>query len=333
MFDLSPYNTFGLHVHAKEGVIISNVADLKRVQFDRAIILGRGSDVLFTDDFDGTVIINEIKSLSVEPQGDGKVIIRAGAGLILDELIASLVEKGIYGLENLSLIPGTVGASPIQNVGAYGVEIGDLIKEVVAYDLQRHIQETFTKEQCEFAYRSSYFKTHRSRPLIITQVVFELSKDFKPKLVYKGLSEKTFANAQELRDQIISMRQHKLPDPAKVGNAGSFFKNPIVPHDFALKLKEQYQDMPIYPSEIEGQSKLAAGYLIEKAKCKGITHGNVGTWEQQALVIVNRGNAFPHEVVALAKYIMSEVYNKFGILLEPEVRTFGATGEVSWNNL
>ena len=180
MFDLTPYNTFGLAVQSKDGVVISSLADLKRVQADNVLILGHGSDVLFTDDYNGTVLINQIKSLSVEKDGD-KFIVKAGAGIVLDSLIDSLISQNIFGLENLSSIPGTVGAAPIQNVGAYGVEIGDVIKEVVTYDLQRHITQTFSKEECEFAYRSSYFKTHKSRPLVITQVVFELSSKFSPK--------------------------------------------------------------------------------------------------------------------------------------------------------
>ena len=250
----------------------------------------------------------------------------------MDSLIESLISQNIFGLENLSSIPGTVGAAPIQNVGAYGVEIGDVIREVVAYDLQRHITQTFSKDECDFAYRSSYFKTHRSRPLVITQVVFELSSQFTPKLVYKGLSGQSFSTASELRDRIVGMRKEKLPDPSVVGNAGSFFKNPIVERSVVEVLRQKYESVPVYDAG-DGLFKLAAGWLIEKAGCKGITHGNVGTWEKQSLVIVNRGNAKPHEVVALAKYIMAEVLNKFNIKLEPEVRTYGSKGEISWDSL
>ena len=306
MFDLSKFNTFGLQVHAKDGIIIESEADLRKVHTDRSITLGHGSDVLFTDDYNGTVLINQIKSLSIELK-DGKYIVRAGAGLVLDELISYLVNKGIYGLENLSLVPGTVGAAPIQNVGAYGVEVGDLISEVVVYDLQRHITESFPKLKCDFGYRTSYFKQHKERKLFITQVVFELSSEFSPKLQYKGLAEEEFKTALDLRNRIIELRNKKLPDPKLVGNAGSFFKNPVVSFETAHRIR-------------------APG-------CKGITHGCVGTWESQALVIVNRGGAKPHEIVALAKYIMTEVYNRFEVKLEPEVRTFDANGEVSWDNL
>ena len=331
MFDLTSYNTFGLAVQSKDGVVISSLADLKRVQADNVLILGHGSDVLFTDDYNGTVLINQIKSLSVEKDGD-KFIVKVGAGIVLDSLIDSLISQNIFGLENLSSIPGTVGAAPIQNVGAYGVEIGDVIKEVVTYDLQRHITQTFSKEECEFAYRSSYFKTHKSRPLVITQVVFELNSKFSPKLVYKGLSGESFTTALELRNKIVGLRKEKLPDPSLVGNAGSFFKNPIVDKSEVDALRQKYESIPVYDAG-DGLYKLAAGWLIEKAGCKGITHGNVGTWEKQSLVIVNRGNAKPHEVVALAKYIMAEVLNKFNIKLEPEVRTYGSKGEISWDTL
>src|SRR5574344_877667 len=332
MFDLTPYNTFGLQVKSRDGVVITSVSELKRFHADSAIILGHGSDVLFIDDYDGSVLINQIQSLSVEKAEGDKFIVKAGSGLVLDDLIDSLIDKGIYGLENLSAIPGTVGAAPIQNVGAYGVEIGELIKSVVVYDLQRHIQEEFTKEMCQFEYRSSYFKKNKSRQLLITQVIFELSSTFNPKLSYKGLKEEKFSDAKALRSKVVELRNKKLPDPSLVGNAGSFFKNPIVSNDLADRLKAQYEDMPTYPAQ-EGMTKLAAGWLIEKAGCKGITHGNVGTWEHQSLVIVNRGNAKPHEVVALAKYVMAEVFNTFNVKLEPEVRTFDSKGEVSWDNL
>lgn len=332
MFDLAPYNTFRLNVKSADGAVITNVAELDHFHADNALILGHGSDVLFTDDFSGTVLVNQIKSLSVEKLENGKFLVKAGSGLILDELIESLIAQGIYGLENLSLIPGTVGAAPIQNVGAYGVEIGDLIKEVVVYDLQRHIQEVYSKEQCEFGYRDSYFKRNKARQLLITQVVFELSSTFNPKAEYSGLKGITFKTPQELRNKVIELRKCKLPDPKLVGNAGSFFKNPIVSKELASTLKQKYQDMPVYEFD-ETSMKLAAGWLIEKAGCKGITHGNVGTWEHQSLVIVNRGEAKPHEVVALAKYIMAEVFNKFGIKLEPEVRTYDSKGEVSWDRL
>ncbi len=331
MFDLSPYNSFGLHVHAKKGIIISSITDLKRVHEDELIILGKGSDVLFTDDYYGTVLINQIKSLSVEQDGD-EFIVRAGAGLSLDSLIESLIEKGIYGLENLSAVPGTVGASPIQNVGAYGVEVGDFISEVVVYDLQRHIQEVFTREMCEFGYRTSYFKEHRERKLVITEVVFRLSGEFKPNLTYRGLQGKEFTSAKEIREEVINLRKQKLPEPKKVGNAGCFFQNPFVSSEKSANLKEKYPDMPVFETH-EGKLKLAAGWLIDRAGCRGITHGNVGTWEHQALVIVNRGDAKPHELVALAKYIVAEVEDKFGVTLYPEVRIYGKKGEISWDSL
>ena len=331
MFNLCPYNTFGLQVHSESGIIVNSVSDLRKVHADNVIILGHGSDVLFTDDYQGTVIINQIRDLCVEKDG-ADYIVKAGAGLILDDLISTLISRGIYGLENLSAIPGTVGAAPIQNVGAYGVEIGEFITELKVYDLQRHIQETFTNEDCKFGYRSSYFKKHKERKLVITQVTFRLSSVFSPKLVYKGLQEESFENALALRNKVIELRNRKLPDPKIAGNAGSFFKNPIVNSKIAKDLESKYDNVPIYPMG-DGMCKIAAGWLIEKAGCKGITHGNVGTWEKQSLVIVNRGGAKPYEIVALAKYIMAEVFNMFGIKLDPEVRTYDAQGEVSWENL
>ncbi len=332
MFDLTTYNSFGLHVHSKNGIIINSLNDLKKVHEDNIIILGHGSDVLFTDDFDGTVLINQIKSLVITQDGDFYEV-KVGSGVILDDLIESLMQNDIYGLENLSAIPGTVGATPIQNVGAYGVEIGDFITEIEVYDLQRHIQESFSHDMCEFAYRSSYFKVHTERQLFITSVTFRLSSKFTPKLTYQGLKNLKFNDGMALRKKIQELRSAKLPDPKIIGNAGSFFQNPEVTSEVVEKLKLEYEDIPVYPGNISGMTKIAAGWLIEKAGCRGLTHGNVGTWEHQSLVIVNRGDAKPNEVVALAKYIMAEVHDKFGILLVPEVRTYDSKGEVSWNRL
>ncbi len=331
MFDLSPYNTFGLKVAAKEGRIIRKGSDLNNIDPAHSIILGRGSDVLLTADYDGMVLVNEIKSLRIIPDGDS-FLVCAGGGNILDELIGRLVNAGLNGLENLSAIPGTVGAAPIQNVGAYGVEIGDFIEEVHARDLISGKELVFTREQCEFGYRTSYFKTHKERPLFITEVVFRLDRDFAPHLEYKGLADKEFQDALAVRSCVIELRRGKLPDPAVVGNAGSFFKNPVVDEKLVNLLRAEHPNMPVFTSD-DGRYKLAAGWLIEKSGCRGITHGNAGTWEHQALVIVNRGHAKPHEIVALAKYIQAEVANTFGVSLEPEVRVFGRRGEITWDQV
>ena len=331
MFDLSPYNTFGLHVHAKSGLFIRKLHDLQNVDPSNSIIIGHGSDVLFTDDYEGTALINSITHLKIEKKGDDYEV-TAGGGLVLDDLISELLSKGICGLENLSAIPGTVGAAPVQNIGAYGVEIGALIKSVQCYDLLSRKEISLGRDECEFGYRTSYFKQHPERRLFITSVTFLLHSVFSPVLRYKGLEGEDLKDAWAVRDRVIKLRREKLPDPKKIGNAGSFFKNPVVEKKIVDDIKSKYTDVPVYETN-EGKYKLASGWLIDKAGCKGIIHGNVGTWQKQALVIVNYGNAKPHEIVSLARYIQSEVENKFAVNIEPEVRIYVRTGEISWQDL
>ncbi|HAR80623.1 MAG TPA: UDP-N-acetylmuramate dehydrogenase [Succinivibrionaceae bacterium] len=332
MFDLTAYNTFNLKVKAKQGIVINNVADLRRVYTDKYIVLGHGSDVLFTDDYDGTVLINKIMGISIVPDGTD-FLVQVGAGYVLDELIEIFISNGIYGIENLSGIPGTIGAAPIQNIGAYGVEIGDFIESIRVYDMDKRVFEDVSHERCAFGYRTSYFKTHKEKHLFITSITLRLHSEFDPVLTYAGLKKEKISTPQQLRALVKDLRKQKLPDHRYIGNAGSFFKNPVVPESKKNSLLARYPDMPFYSTEEEGQFKLAAGWLIDKAGCRGITHGNAGTWEKQALVIVNRGGAIPNEIVALAKYIQMEVVRNFDLLLEPEVRVFGRGGEISWDQV
>lgn len=331
MADLSAFNSFGLHVNADNIVRIRSCEALQHAPSDHALILGRGSDILLTDDYEGNVLVNDIGTLRIENDGEDCVV-TAGGGLLLDSLIEDLISRNIPGLENLSAIPGTVGAAPIQNVGAYGVEIGDFVERVNFFDLDKRSFGSFTRDECQFGYRSSYFKKHPELRLFVTEVVLRLPQSFTPRLGYKGLEDESLDTPYKIRERVIALRRSKLPDPAVVGNAGSFFKNPVVDAARAESLRRLYPDMPVYPQE-DGSVKLAAGWLIDQAGCRNITHGQAGTWEHQALVIVNRGGARPHEIVALAKYIVSEVQNRFGLMLEPEVRIYGRHGEVSWQQL
>lgn len=331
MFDLSAYNTFNLTVFAKEGREIRSETDLKAPISRPYIILGGGSDVLFTEDFEGTVLINRIKGIEITERGDHYVV-RAGGGEILDELIDKLLDKGICGLENLSLIPGTVGAAPIQNVGAYGIEIGDFIEKIEAVNLKDGSKHVLTKDECKFGYRTSVFKEPSHSDMCITHVTFVLPSKFKPKQNYAGLQSEDFKNAREVRNRVIALRNEKLPNPAHVGNAGSFFKNPYVAKDLCESLKSEYPNMPCW-QQADGTYKLAAGWLIDKAGCRGIKHGQVGTWGNQALVIVNLGKAKPHEITALAKYVVAEVKETFSIDLVPEVRLYGKHGEIAWDQI
>ena len=330
MFSLKEFNTFSLDVKAKDGIIVDDVKKLAQIEDERLIILGTGSDVLFTDDFDGTVLINKLTSLDIKKDAF-KAYVSVGSGFILDKLIKNLLDNNIYGLENLSGVPGTVGASPIQNVGAYGVEIGSFIDNVEIYDLEYKLIFNMSHDDLNFGYRHSYFKDNKDRKLFITKVDLKLDTAFNPRLNYNGLTNGLVSSAYDLREKIVSLRNLKLPDPKLVGNAGSFFKNPKVTQDKLDLMLKDIPDLPYFKEE--GLYKIPAGFLIDKAGCRGITHGNAGTWEGQALVIVNRGNAKPLEIVALAKYICTEVKSKFDIELEPEVRIYGKQGELAWQDL
>lgn len=350
MFDLSPYNTFNLHVSARAGIEISQSSDLEALELPLSepyIILGGGSDVLFVDDFEGTVLINRIKGVEVQKvelmpspvalealnAADLFYEVRVGGGVVLDELIVALLQQGICGLENLSLIPGTVGAAPIQNIGAYGVEIGSFITTIEAINLRNGQKRIFTHDECQFGYRYSIFKEPEYRSYFITHVNLRLSKNFVPEQSYAGLQSYEFKDAFAMRERVISLRNEKLPNPKYVGNAGSFFKNPYVTTEKVKELKARFGDnIPCYQQE-NGSYKVAAGWLIDKAQCRGLKHGQVGTWGKQALVIVNLGNAKPHEVVAIARYVCAEVKSKFGIDLIPEVRLYGKHGELAWDQI
>ena len=331
MFSLLPYNTFGLEVQADAGVVVRSRHDLQLPLADPYLIIGRGSDVLFTDDFAGTALIAGVRGIEVQHTGRSFEV-RVGAGEILDELIVTLLQQGITGLENLSAIPGTVGAAPIQNIGAYGVEIGDYITSVEAVDLRSGQYVILSREECCFGYRDSYFKQHKEEKLFVLYVNLSFPDRFIPHLTYQGLKDKELKDAQAVRAEVMALRARKLPDPRFVGNAGSFFKNPVVDKNTVERLRAQWPGMPGFTAGRDRYT-LAAGGLIDKADCRGITHGHAGTWEHQALVLVNRGQAKPHEIVSLGKYICTEVAHKFGVELVPEVRLYGRYGEVEWNSL
>lgn len=332
MFSLLPFNTFGLDVKAAGGLLVHDPAQLTAVQVGEPhLILGRGSDVLFIDDFDGLALISNIRGIEIRER-DHCYEVSAGAGEILDDFIAYLLDHGITGLENLSGIPGTVGAAPIQNVGAYGVEIGDFIESVEVCDLQSHQLLRLSHKECRFAYRDSLFK-QRDLHFFVLRVHFKFADHFIPRLTYQGLREQELKDAKAVRAAVLALRARKLPDPRFVGNAGSFFKNPLVPAARVEELRSAYPNMPVFTTADPGLFKLAAGWLIDRADCRGITHGHAGTWEHQALVLVNRGQARPHEILSLAQYVAAEVGSHFGIELTPEVRLYGRQGEVQWKDL
>jgi UDP-N-acetylmuramate dehydrogenase len=245
-----------------------------------------------------------------------------GAGEVWDELVQYAVDFGFGGIENLSLIPGSVGAAPVQNIGAYGQEVGSVVEKVKGFDLNSKVTLEFSAEQCEFEYRSSIFKNTLKSSFIITSVVFKLEKFPEFILSYGQVEEKAKekgeVNLSTIRKAVIDIRQSKLPDVKELGNAGSFFKNPEVDSDFAEKLKIQFANIPVYPAK-NGKAKLAAGWLIEKSGWKGIRDGEVGVHEKQALVLVNYGNATGQQIFDFSSKIKQSVFEKFGVELEREV--------------
>ena len=286
-------------------------------------VLGGGNNILFTRHYDGTLIHPTATQINILAEDEHSLCVEVDAAVEWDDFVAWCVERDLWGAENLSLIPGSVGASPVQNIGAYGAEAKDIISKVHYFDTTDLSHHTLLKAECRFAYRDSIFKQELRGRAIITSVEFTLSKEPKPNLGYGDLLRETEARGgatlQNIRDAVCAIRQSKLPDTAVLGNAGSFFKNPIVPLADAETLQAQYENMPIYPTADADYRKLAAGWLIDQAGMKGYRNGNVGVHTRQALVLVNYGGAMGNEVIGLAEEVQQRVKEKFGIAIEPEV--------------
>jgi UDP-N-acetylmuramate dehydrogenase len=310
---LKPYNTFGIDVKARRLVVIESGDEVPALDGD-VLLLGGGSNMVFTKDYDGTVVT--ISHSVTQPPSHSGTLVTAWAGMIMDDLVRWTLDSGFYGLENLSAIPGTVGASAVQNVGAYGAEAKDFIESVEAYDLQERQFCIFSNADCQFAYRHSMFKEHLGRYLIL-RVIYRLSNEFVPNLSYKALEALPHNTAQQLRNAITDLRWSKLPRPEEHGSAGSFFKNPVVDEGIYTSIKAKYADMPDAHKTNDGY-KLSAGWLIDRAGWKGKTMGRAGVWPNNALVLYNSGGCTGEEVVALAQAIVADVQTKFGITLEPE---------------
>lgn len=328
--DLSKLNTFGISAKAAKFVKIESVEEAQdffaNPPKEEILILGGGSNILLKNDFEGVVVYNEIKGIKVESEDSEMVMIRANAGENWHEFVMHCIEKGYAGIENLSLIPGKVGASPMQNIGAYGVEVKEVIESVEAVSTIDGSLRVFSNNECEFDYRSSIFKTRLKGKYFITSVNFRLQKTPSFKTSYGAIQEQlakmgiaeSALTIKAVSDAVIAIRQSKLPDPKEIGNSGSFFKNPIVPTAKYEELKAKHENMPAYPSA-DGQMKLAAGWLIEQAGWKGFREGDYGVHQKQALVLVNYGNATGEEIYYLSERIIRSVEEKFGVLLEREV--------------
>ncbi|WP_299285085.1 UDP-N-acetylmuramate dehydrogenase [uncultured Mucilaginibacter sp.] len=329
---LKNFNTFGIDVYARYFVKIAYEDDLKELFLDPKwlqiprLVLGGGSNVLFTKDFEGLVIRMNIRGIEHRINHE-EVYVEAGAGENWNELVNYCVGHNFAGMENLSLIPGSVGASPVQNIGAYGVELKDVFDSCRAFEISTQQIKTFVKEACGFGYRESVFKGELKNQFIITSVKFKLSLQPKVNTTYgaikdelqnRGISDPTISDVSKAVSQI---RVSKLPDPSTIGNAGSFFKNPIVGLAQFIRLKEVFPDVVSFPAG-ENQIKLAAGWLIEQCGWKGKVVGQTGTYKNQALVLVNHGGARGAEIFALSSQIIDSVYNKFGVVLQREVNVF-----------
>lgn len=332
MESLQPFHTFGIAVRANTVVDITTPHLLfehwQANAHQPRLLLGEGSDVLFLQDFHGAVLRNQIKGINVK-EDETYFYLHVNAGENWHELVRFCVEHDMGGLENLALIPGCAGSAPIQNIGAYGVEFAQVCDYVDCLDLNTGEQRRLSAAQCQFGYRESIFKNQYRNGMAIVAVGLKLAKCWKPHLHYGPLREldETRVTPIKVFTQVCAIRQAKLPNPAELGNAGSFFKNPIVSASHYHELRERFADIPAYP-QADGQVKLAAGWLIDQCGLKGKQIGGAAVHNRQALVLVNKNNATGDDVLALARFIYQQVMAKFGVALVPEVRFYGAQGEL-----
>lgn len=329
---LRPYNTFGMDVPAEQLVHITDPQQLKAIAGDPAWArplhpLGGGSNVLLTEAVKGTVLLNRIGGIAVEKEDTDHVWVKAGAGTVWHDLVLFAINAGWAGIENLALIPGTVGAAPIQNIGAYGVEVKETIERVEAWHWEQQAFVSYSNAECRFGYRDSIFKQELKDKVFITAVVFRLNRKPVFHTAYGAISAElekmgvTELSIRAIADAVISIRRSKLPDPQQIGNAGSFFKNPTIPLADFNALQDRFPGIPSYPAG-EGLIKVPAGWLIEQCGWKGFREGDAGVHARQALVLVNYGQASGAEIWALSEKIIRSIEESFGVSLEREVQVW-----------
>ena len=322
---LKPYHTFGMDVTTRYFAEYDSVEDLRSLLISPILKdniylqIGGGSNLLFTKDYSGIILHSRITKIDVT-ESDDSVILKVGAGVVWDDFVAYVVSNNWYGAENLSYIPGEIGASAVQNVGAYGVEAKDIIERVYAVDVETGAERIFTKEECQYGYRSSVFKTQLKGQYIITYVEYKLSKAPLFKLEYGNLKtiDRDGLTLQKVRDSIIEIRKQKLPEPKEIGSAGSFFINPIVGSSLFEKLQREYPAIVSYPQS-NGSVKLSAAWLIDNAGWHGKRVGGAAVYPKQCLVLINENNAKPSDVIELASKIKNSVFEKYGVEITPEV--------------
>lgn len=325
---LKAFNTFGIDVLANSFCEVKDVQELVEAlehHIGDFMILGGGSNVLFTSNYDGLVIKNSITGIEVVKEDNHHVYVKVGAGEIWHSFVLYALEQNWGGVENLSLIPGTVGAAPMQNIGAYGVEIKEVFDSLTALNIETKNLVEFHEQDCEFGYRESIFKRQFKGQFVIVDVTFKLTKNHHHLNISYGAIKDTLADAgidsptiKDISQAVIKIRQSKLPDPKEIGNSGSFFKNPTIPNELYSELKINYPNLPGYP-QADHKTKVPAGWLIEQCGWKGFRDGNIGVHEKQALVLVNYGNGKGDNLNSLSEKIKTSVDEKFGIQLETEV--------------
>ena len=328
-YSLKNHNTFGIDVKAKYFASFESVLELKKIlktnlhQKEKFFILGSGSNILLTSNFDGFILHNKIDGICILEDNKNDILVEVGGGVVWHDFVIWSVSQELSGIENLALIPGTVGASPVQNIGAYGMEVKDSITKVHTLEVKNNQVKIFSNKDCEFSYRNSKFKKEKEKKFIITKVEFKLSKEPLNNTTYGAIEDELKnlnleANPATIAEAVIRIRNRKLPDPKVLGNSGSFFKNPIIETTEFEALKKEFPGIVGYTIS-NSRTKIAAGWLIENAGLKGYRKSDAGVHENQALVLVNYGNASGTEIINLAKEIQQKIKTKYRIILEPEV--------------
>lgn len=328
-FSLKTFNTFGVEAFCSQFGYIEKESQLSTLleqsSNGNVLVLGSGSNVLFTSDFHGLVLKMDIQGIQIIDQNDDFVWVKAGGGVEWEKMVDFAVENNFSGLENLTQIPGLVGTAPVQNIGAYGVEFSDVCDSVEIFDVYKGMFFEIKKQDCHFGYRNSIFKQQTDKRFIITSVVFKLNRRFEPIITYDGLRNLVSGvhdlNIKIIREAVASLRKGKLPHQSEVGSAGSFFKNPEISPDEFEKLNTGFSEIPAWPTATG--YKISAAWLIEYCGWKGYREGDAGVWPNQALVLVNYGNASGTNIFDLAKKIRNSVFDTFGIQLTPEVNIIG----------